>query len=901
MSPKRLTESEKQEIVSSYKLPHENAQTLAERFGVQSQTILRVLKAQLPQAEYETLVQQKRLNRASQKSEVASTSQDDTESDHNEISSSSLESIHNAIKSQNIFKNIGVFRSNNIWGREYPDVVKFNAHASDTVLQALEQVKKNRKHKVTSLVLTATQGQGKTHLINRVRRQLAKQENTVFIYTHVLNFTDLNQVNFYFQQTVVDSLSRVNSSDVTQWQMLATAIVNQAVKKPKTPKELVNQFDKVYENSRKSGKNLLDLLIQKIHTQKSIDPYILRAVLWTLSKKASSYAEKWLSGEALEDSHAQYLGLPTSITDHQDREASALNIVKQIFSLISDYSSIIICFDEIDTGEKYSDAGLRSSQVVTILIKSLYDTLEQSQLGKGVVILTVMMPDTHRDLFDSMSDGGISARLSTFTENKPIELKFLDPASMTELVKLYLDIFYAKKKLTPPTPIYPFEEKQLERYAKVNKPTVREALHWCAENFKVEEELLPDNPQDRFALALSRENENDFTECIDDSELISNVLRFGLMSLVGEVLNGETASGEKLNNVIIQDVVDIVPKSKNNDWINFKIVGTENNQPIKVGVMVLQHTHGLSVGAGMNRIIDYQTFDLTRGCIVRSKTRKIKSNWDSYRLVRKLINKQGGEWADLEFEDIHDLLKLYTINEQKESYQLTDEQMRAFTKEYAIANSLLLEILSSPSGGIDESSIEVDNLFDNLDDSGDVDLDTELNELLTTFQGEKVEGSGFPEENQTEDQEIDLSAELDSDNSPNIPSQDTEAQDSPQPSTSDDLPWFKQTYTHKTIKAFSFNDSEYDVTTWREFLVTVCTLMKLYHNKDFAKVLQIKGKKNAYFSKHSDDLKNPEKISGSGIYIETNLSSNQIIKFVHRIITHFDYPENCIQIVLDEE
>ncbi|MDB9493032.1 ATP-binding protein [Spirulina major CS-329] len=818
-------------------------------------------------------------------------------------SNSDLSDINNAIKSQNIFKNIGVFRSHNIWGRGYPDVATFNAHASDAVLQALDQVRKSRKHKVTSLVLTATQGQGKTHLINRVRRQLAQQGNTVFVYTHVLNFTDLDQVNFYFQQTVVDSLSRVNDSEVTQWQVLATAIVNQAVKNAKTPQDLVEQFDKAYQNSLHKGKNLLDLLIQKIHTQKSIDPYILRAVLWTLSKRASSYAEKWLSGEVLEDSHARYLGLPTSITNHQDREANALSIVKQIFSLISDYSSIIICFDEIDTGEKYSDAGLRSSQVVTILIKSLYDTLEQSKLGKGVVILTVMMPDTHRDLFDSMADGGISARLSTFTENQPIELKFLDPVSMTELVKLYLEIFYNKKNITPPTPIYPFDEEQLQKYAQVNKPTVREALHWCAENFKVEEDVLPNDPRQRFDLAINRESDNDFTECLDDSEFIAHVLRFGFTALVGEVFNGETSSGEQLNNLIIQDVVDISPKSKNNDWINFKIIGSENNHDFKVGIMVLQHTHGLSVGAGMNRIIDYETFDLTRGCIVRSKSRKIKSNWDSYRLIRKLIKQQGGEWVDLTFEDVHDLIRLYTVNEQKDAYRLTEDQVIAFTKDYAIKNPLLLEILSSQSGGIDESSIEVDSLFDEDDkDLPDVDIDTELNDLLSTFQSGQVEDSSSLEEESAQGLEgLDVDeAQEPQDTGEQSLTQDDEPEIVPEPQTEVDSLWFTRTYTRKGIKAFLLNDNEYDVTTWREFLITVCTLMKLNHNKDFAKVLQIKGKKNAYFSKNPKDLKSPEKISGSGIYVETNLSSNQIVKFVYRIVTLFNYSEDCIQIILDE-
>lgn len=808
-------------------------------------------------------------------------------------STSDLSEINNAIKSQNIFKNIGVFRSNNIWGRGYPDVAAFNSHASNTVLQALDHVRKSRKNKVTSLVLTATQGQGKTHLVHRVRRQLIQQENTVFIYTHVLNCTDLNQINIYFQQTVVDSLSRVNSGDVTQWQMIATAVVSQAIKQTKTPKDLVNQFDKVYQSSLDSGKNLIDLLIQKVHTQKSIDPYILRAVLWTLSKKASSYAEKWLSGETIEETHAQYLGLPKSIISHQSHEAAALNIVKQIFSLISDYSSIIICFDEFDMIQNiYSDSGLISQQVITVLIKSLYDSLEQSQLGKGVVILSVMMPDSYRDLLESMETGGFAARLSSFTQGNSVELEFIDPASMIELVKLYLKIFYDRQKLIPPTSIYPFEEEQLKKYAKVNKPTIREALRWCAENFKVETEILPNNPKDCFVLAMSHQSNSDFTECIEDNELLSRVLRFSFTMLIGEVLNGKTASGEHLKNVTIQDVVDVTPKSKNNNWINFKIIGTDDNGEFRIGVMVLQHTHGLSVGAGMNRIVDYQTFDLTRGCIVRSKSRKIKSNWDSHKLLHTLVKDKNGEWVDLVFEDIQNLIKIFTINEQKDSYRLTDENIRDFSKEYVLNNPILLEILSYQSGEVDQLLIE--DPFD-LNNLPDIDLDSELNDLLSKFQPEPSDQSSASDQEQVDEKEIQKNSDLDL-------NQNTSESSSPQSNQTEDLLWFEKIYIGKSIRSFSFNESEYDVKTWREFLITVCTLMKLAHNKDFAnQVLQIKGKKINYFSKNPGDLRNPEKISGSGIYIETNLSANQIVKFVRRIITVFGYPENCIQIILNEE
>ncbi|MDY7015303.1 MAG: transposase [Cyanobacteriota bacterium] len=63
MSPRKLTDSDKQEILELYRTPQETTSTLAERYQVSSSTISRFLKTHLPKNEYEELIQQKRLSR----------------------------------------------------------------------------------------------------------------------------------------------------------------------------------------------------------------------------------------------------------------------------------------------------------------------------------------------------------------------------------------------------------------------------------------------------------------------------------------------------------------------------------------------------------------------------------------------------------------------------------------------------------------------------------------------------------------------------------------------------------------------------------------------------------------------------------------------------------------------
>lgn len=63
MSPRKLTEADKSDILKLYRQPEETTSTLAVRYGVSNSTISRLLKSNLQESEYEELIQQKRSNR----------------------------------------------------------------------------------------------------------------------------------------------------------------------------------------------------------------------------------------------------------------------------------------------------------------------------------------------------------------------------------------------------------------------------------------------------------------------------------------------------------------------------------------------------------------------------------------------------------------------------------------------------------------------------------------------------------------------------------------------------------------------------------------------------------------------------------------------------------------------
>jgi hypothetical protein len=640
---------------------------------------------------------------------------------------SPIEDLNAAIQSYNPFSNAGIVKEQDVWGKGFPDVPTINAHASDAVFQAIEQVRTSQssQEKVTSIAITAQQGVGKSHIISRIRHRLVGEGGALFVYASLDNYAELDLIKYQFQQTLAESLKYAGSQGVMQWQEVATAMVNEAGSgNTQAPADLVKKFDKAYANSLAQNKNLMNALQKQVLKAKpNADPDIVRAILWTLSETQAPFAINWLSGKDLAQFKADELGLPNPSKTSQDREAEALNTVRQILNLVSYYNPVVVCFDEIDVINDSSDDGFTTPHIIADLVKRLYDTLHQSELGKGIVFLTVMLPDTWTHKVNLMP-GGTPDRVSKYTQRKPIDLKYIDGHSLVELVTLWLKEFYEARQLMPPHPVYPFEESQLKEFGK-GKPTVREALQWCAENFKVEEEELAKDPFERFELALKKETEADIGDYLEDTPLMAKALYFGF----------QTLKGQTVEEVTIEDVTDRFGKRGGRDrYINFKVIGKENTKNVKIGVAILQSSHHHTLATGLERLTDYERFDLTRGCLVRSKSefKKLNRNTQYYKLIERLTSELGGEFVELIEEQIKPLIAINSIYQKREKYKLSEAEIFDVIsqKQLTFDNPLLREILSNPSGIIPDDAVEDDiqliedflnpSSIDDADDSDDL-------------------------------------------------------------------------------------------------------------------------------------------------------------------------------------
>lgn len=594
---------------------------------------------------------------------------------------SSIEDINAALLSQNPFAKPPYLNASDIWGKEFFDIETINAHASDTVFQALEQIRSSQ-YSTTSIAITAQDGTGKTHIISRIRHRLQKNGGGLFIYANKIP-ADSQKIKQEFQKLLAQSLGKIGSQGVTQWQELATAMTNEALNAAKSnprlyfPQELVKKFQAGQLSELRKWVNGLTKAFFK--AKDVSDPDIVKAIIWTLSNEQSLYAIKWLEGQELAQYKADELGLPS--------QRQSFDAVLQILDLISQYNELVICFDELDTPDAYDEiSGLHISQIVASLIKDLFQNLSRG------VILSVMMPAQWSNKIKQLP-GGVYNKLSA--QGNPLDLKYMDGESIVNLVTSWLENYYNQRSLVPPEPIYPFSKDQLHSLGK-GKPTVREVLKWCKDNCKPSNGVIKPPPElDPVEDAFVKELEEDPKNYLEDNSLLADAILFSFQALIGQTVE----------RVTIKEVTNKVTKKDDKDnYMKFKIIGKEENgNNICIGVAVLQDAGGKSLGAGLKRLNEYKIFGLTRGCLVRSKDKTLTSYLEDKYLV-PLIKEKGGEYVELKEEEIRPLVAIREVHKKREvDYKLSDEQIFKFIadkgaeKMLGANNPLLKEILSDPS------------------------------------------------------------------------------------------------------------------------------------------------------------------------------------------------------------
>lgn len=106
-------------------------------------------------------------------------------------------------------------------------------------------------------------------------------------------------------------------------------------------------------------------------------------------------------------------------------------------------------------------------------------------------------------------------------------------------------------------------------------------------------------------------------------------------------------------------------------------------------------------------------------------------------------------------------------------------------------------------------------------------------------------------------------------------------------------------YSGNTLVSFTFLGKKYKAKIWKDLLTTVAEILFQNYKTDFYKVTSMHGTKRTYFSRTPDDLREPKKVSNSGLFVETHWSANSIVRVTLDLIALFGYSDRDLIIEME--
>ena len=96
----------------------------------------------------------------------------------------------------------------------------------------------------------------------------------------------------------------------------------------------------------------------------------------------------------------------------------------------------------------------------------------------------------------------------------------------------------------------------------------------------------------------------------------------------------------------------------------------------------------------------------------------------------------------------------------------------------------------------------------------------------------------------------------------------------------------------QSLTVFSFKGHEYKLKSWSDMLIKICEVLKNKYDQNIENLQWHSVGRKYYFSKNKNDLRFPEKIDGTEIYVETFLTPNEAARAAFSMIQFFGYPRN---------
>jgi Cdc6-like AAA superfamily ATPase len=585
-------------------------------------------------------------------------------------------------KSVNPFSSIPVISEDAVWGDGdvvIHDLPGLNQHIDERIFDAITEVRQKYSPKI-GIAIKGDRGTGKSHIIHRLWKKITQEGGSVFAY--IGPYANPKRINSHVRFYLSDSFTYQDSQGITQWQKLAAAAINTLkgtefedkyrsyIEKCHSPNELRKYI--VASQNKTTLLGFFDELVEAIlENQTGIDVNFLKALLFLLLKNAiiAQIALAWIKGE--DNSEIKKIGLPEFL--FAEKEDKSIWMMEQICKLAEIASlPVVICFDQLDSAGTDNDSGDSPAQSIAKCIDRIYFQCS------NVILVCCVISDTWREI--EQMGSGIPDRVG----QRAVRAKPPTTEQTIELVKLRLNWFYKNNSLNAEDypHLYPFEESKIKHIAS-ESASARSLMTWCADEF---EKVIDDEKKKKTFLEKYDELIKQIQIPMKDDDQLAAII-FCAMTMI---LNGGTV------NVVIQEVKKIADATHD---LHFIISGYDclHKSQVKIGVRICETTNGKTFNAVMTRLVNYDKYGLTRGCLIRSTD--VPRSWKiGYALKEKLEKEQGGEVVVLKKNDMKPLVAIQKIYEQSEDYGFTKEEIKQFVKDLGLAadNLLICEILSAP-------------------------------------------------------------------------------------------------------------------------------------------------------------------------------------------------------------
>ncbi|PHS10626.1 MAG: hypothetical protein COA78_11250, partial [Blastopirellula sp.] len=364
-----------------------------------------------------------------------------------------------------------------------PDLAEYNHRAYRRIKRALKQMQREQSVESSpsqGILVLGEAGTGKTHLLMRVANNLSDTNHILFVRKP----NNEEAVAQHIWSNIVTSLAYSVPSSSTHCSQMDDLLAHvfskvlipefeedirqgKDVEQRRRWVELLqanpfNLFSMLGEGERRQAnmKTIRNRTLRylQVHSP-DVDQQIARVLItycFVVREDRKRLLLMWLSGQDVDETAAEQLGLPTSwvsteetdtdTSAQQQREEQALRAIRTIGILSTHYQPLILAFDQLE--------GLRDEERLTQrwgdVVREIFT------MTPNMLIVTCIFPSLWETWFSPTLDASVTERVS----QTQITLEQFETRHGLTMLETHLEDSFNQYRL--PTNLYPFERTDIE-------------------------------------------------------------------------------------------------------------------------------------------------------------------------------------------------------------------------------------------------------------------------------------------------------------------------------------------------------------------------------------------------------------------------------------------------------